>query len=209
MTVKRPDPASLPSLDLRELDNPIRRFQLWWSDVHDGVAQEPAAMVVASVDERGRPSARVVLLRAFDERGFVFYTNLGSRKGRELLAQPHAALNFFWEPLHRQVRVEGTVTQVRDEEADAYFASRPRESQLSAWASQQSQPLPDEDELWGRFAELEERFAGAAVPRPPRWSGLRVAPDRIEFWQEGPFRRHRRDEYQLRDGRWVRQMLQP
>ncbi len=207
----RPDPLSLPGVDVRELDDPLARFGLWWGEARsDARLGEPAAMTLASVDDAGRPSARVVLLRGFDARGFVFYTNLESQKGRELLARPSCALCLHWEPQHKQVRVEGDAFVVDDAEADAYFASRPRDSRLSAWASDQSRPLGSEDDLVARIAEVAVRFPeGGPVPRPPFWSGFRVVPRVIELWQEGPFRRHRRDRYTRVGDRWGRTLLFP
>ena len=152
-------------------------------------------MVLATVGDDGRPSSRVVLLKGVDEDGFVFYTNLESRKGRELLARPGVALLFWWHPLESQVRVEGAAQRVGDEEADAYFASRPRGSQLGAWASEQSRPLKSREELEARLAELTERFEGMPVPRPPHWSGLRVRPLSIEFWKNRANRLHERHLY--------------
>ena len=205
----RPDPARLPGIDLRSLDDPFARFALWWQDAKDDSRiGEPAAMSLATADEDGRPSVRIVLLRAFDARGFVFYTNLGSRKGREVQARPQAALCFHWEHEHRQVRVDGEVVAVDD--ADAYFASRPRDSRLSAWASDQSRDLDDEATLQARLAELQTRYGDDKnIPRPSFWGGFRVVPRAIEFWQEGPFRRHRRDRYERTPSGWRRGMLFP
>ena len=207
----RPDPDSLPGLDLGGLNDPIERFDLWWTQAkeHARIA-EPAALTLATVDDAGRPSARVVLLRAFDARGFVFYTNLTSRKGRELLARPACALCMYHDSWHRQVRIEGDAVAVSDAEADEYFASRPRDSRLSAWASDQSSVLPSEQFLSDRIAEVTQRFAGDDfIPRPAFWSGFRVVPRVLEFWQEGPFRRHRRDRYLLQANGWQRSLLFP
>jgi pyridoxamine 5'-phosphate oxidase len=189
--------------------DPIARFSSWLEDAKRTSLEEPFSMVVSSVDARGRPSSRVVLLRGLDERGFVFYTNFHSRKGQELLAHPFAALNFHWMPLKRQVRVEGEVERVTEAEADAYFASRARESQLSSWASAQSEVLPSEDTFGARIAQMEARFHGQTVPRPPHWSGLRVKPDRIELWEERAFRRHHRELYTKTSDGWRFDLLYP
>ncbi|EMT5438602.1 MULTISPECIES: pyridoxamine 5'-phosphate oxidase [Stenotrophomonas] len=174
---------------------------------------EPNAMTVATADTHGRPSARTVLLKAFDERGFVFYTHLDSHKGRELQANPQAALLFLWRSLREagiQVRIEGRVEQVADAVADAYFASRPRMSQIGAWASQQSKTLATREEFDARVAEVEARFEGKDVPRPDGWSGLRVVPDRIEFWYGAQFRLHERWCYEAgAEGRWSKRLLYP
>src|SRR5271166_6177390 len=164
---------------------PLAPFHRWLDEAWKG---EPNAhaMTLATTTPDGRPSARVVLLKGFDTGGFVFYTNLESRKSTELFANPHAALCFLWKSLNRQVRVEGVVEEVADDEADAYFATRPRESQVGAWASDQSRPLADRAELEQRFAEFSRRYGEGAVPRPPHWSGFRVVPQRVEFWQERP-----------------------
>jgi pyridoxamine 5'-phosphate oxidase len=172
---------------------------------------EPTAMTLASCDGDGRVSARVVLLKGFDERGFVFYTNFDSDKGQALRANPQAALLFHWKTLRDQVqvRIEGSVGEVSDEEADKYFASRPRMSQIGAWASLQSQTLPSREDFDRRVAEFEKQFDGGPVPRPPHWSGYRVVPDRIEFWYGADFRLHERYCYEFADGRWGKRMLYP
>jgi pyridoxamine 5'-phosphate oxidase len=170
---------------------------------------EPTAFALGSVDERGQPSVRIVLLKHVDERGFVFYTNYESRKGRELLATRRAAMCFHWQLLEKQVRVEGTVETVSDAEADAYFASRARGSQLGAWASQQSRPMAAPGDLEARLAEVEKRFQGAAVKRPPHWSGFRIVPSRIEFWQNMPSRLHVRHVYERDGSGWKVTQLYP
>jgi pyridoxamine 5'-phosphate oxidase len=209
LAVPRPDPSALPELDVRELDDPLARVQLWWSAAKaDPRIEEPAAMTLATVDDAGRPAARVVLLRFLDD-GFVFFTNFESDKGRHLRARPACALTLYFMPQHRQIRVEGDAVVVDDAFADAYFASRPRESQLSAWASDQSRPLDHEAVLDERLAAVTRRFGDGPVARPPFWGGFRVRPQRIEFWQEGPFRRHRRDRYDRVGAGFTRGLLFP
>jgi pyridoxamine 5'-phosphate oxidase len=172
---------------------------------------EPTAMTLATATADGRPSARTVLLKGVDERGFAFYTNFESRKGRQLDANPRAALLFHWKALRHgvQVKVEGRVHKVSDAEADAYFASRPRMSQIGAWASLQSQTLDARETFDQRVADYEREFAGGEVPRPPHWGGFRVAPDLVEFWYGAEFRLHERQRYELVDGRWSKRMLYP
>lgn len=189
--------------------DPIATFQDWLSQaVHAGVAQ-PEAMCLATAGADGRPSCRVVLLKQVDQAGFVFFTNTRSRKGDQLAHNAHAALCFFWEPLGRQVRVEGAVEPVSDAEADAYFASRPRASQLGAWASSQSQPLSDRAELLRRLHEQEQRFADREVERPSHWSGYRVVPERIELWTQGEHRLHERHLFTRAGASWQHQLLAP
>jgi pyridoxamine 5'-phosphate oxidase len=192
--------------------DPIERFREVFAlaeKIDRSVIPDPTAMSLATVEEREQPSVRIVLLKAFDERGFVFYTNYEGRKGRHLLAHPRAALCFYWAPLDIQVRVEGAVTRVSDQEADAYFATRARLSQIGAWASKQSEPIETPDALNERVREYEKKFEGKTVPRPPFWSGFRVAPERIEFWKGKPNRLHQRHLY-TRDGDgWKIETLYP
>jgi len=170
---------------------------------------EPDAMVLATVDSDGQPSARYVLLKAFDARGFVFYTNLESRKAQALAANPRASLCFYWPQIEKQVRIEGRVERVTDGEADAYFATRPREFQLGAWASAQSAPLESRAWLEERVDGARARFETGSVPRPPFWSGFRVVPQSIEFWTRDPARLHVREQYRREGGHWIGTLLNP
>ena len=192
--------------------DPIAHFQTLLAAaqaVDRTILAEPTAMTLATAGADGQPSARLVLLKSVDARGFVFYTNLRSRKGRDLAANPRAALTVHWQPLEVQVRIEGVAEQVADAEADAYFATRPRGSQIGAWASDQSETLASERELDARFAEFVRRFAGREVPRPPHWSGYRVVPQRIEFWRNRPSRLHERRLFEREDGLWRERLLYP
>ncbi len=189
--------------------DPIARFAKWLDDASAAQLAQPEAAALATADAQGRPSVRMVLLKSADLAGVVFYSNSQSRKGRELEANPHAALCFFWEPLGRQVRVEGEVERVEATEADRYFASRDRDSQLGAWASLQSEPLSDRDTLDVRLDEIRSRYPSGAVPRPAHWGGYRIRPEAIEFWQAGEARLHHRELYR-RDGKsWQRTLLYP
>ena len=173
------------------------------------ILPEPTAFSLATADEQGRPSVRIVLLKDVDEQGFVFYTNYESRKGRELLATRRAALCFHWMPLEVQVRVEGAVTTVSEDEADAYFASRPRGSQIGAWASTQSRTLARRADLEARVKQYEQEYEGKSVLRPKHWSGFRVSPDRIEFWKGMPSRLHEREVFHRDGTSWRVEMLFP
>lgn len=187
----------------------IQRFQALLERARQTDIAEPTAFTLSTCGEDGRPSARTLLLKEVGERGFVFYTNTRSRKGRQLRANPHAALCFYWQPLTAQVLVEGRAEPVDEGEADAYWASRPRLSQLGAWASQQSEPLATREELERRLAELEQRFEGMPVPRPAHWSGYRVLPEFIEFWSARPGRLHDRERYSLEAGVWRKSLINP
>ena len=188
---------------------PFDLFSAWMKEAAAKEVNDPEAMNLATVDDRGRPSSRMVLLKAVDARGFVFYTNLESRKGRELSGNPFVALNFHWKSLRRQVRIEGPVEPVSDEEADEYFASRARGSQIGAWASQQSRPLESRFALEKRVAEFAAKFGLGKVPRPAHWSGFRVLPLRIEFWTDKPFRLHERAVYTRAGEAWTVEKLYP
>ena len=192
--------------------DPIEEFRALFAQaqaVDRSRLPDPTAMSLATVGADGAPDVRIVLLKGVDERGFVFYTNLRSRKGRELAAVPRAALCFYWPALDVQIRVEGMVEPVSDAEADAYFASRARESQVGAWASSQSETLASMDELRERVKEIEQRYAGAPVPRPPHWSGRRVRPIRIEFWHAGAYRLHERRVFERDGNDWSMRLLFP
>jgi pyridoxamine 5'-phosphate oxidase len=189
--------------------DPIRQFLTWFDEAIAAGQPEPEAMALATSTSSGEPSVRFVLLRGMDERGFVFYTNERSRKGRDLAANPRAALVFRWWTVERQVRVAGPVAPVAPEESDGYFGTRSRGAQLGAWASAQSEPLPGRAPLERRFEQMASRFAGQDVPRPPWWGGFRVAPVEMEFWQGRQNRLHDRLAYRFSDGHWSIQRLNP
>jgi pyridoxamine 5'-phosphate oxidase len=192
------------------LGNPFQQFQLWLEQAIAAELPEPNAMTLATLSEEGKPIARMVLLKGLDEKGFVFYTNYDSAKGKQLTETDSAALVFWWAGLERQVRVEGTVEKVSSTESDAYFQSRPKASQLGAWASPQSQVIENRDVLEQRLAQLEEKYATEKVPRPPHWGGFRVIPTAIEFWQGRPSRLHDRIRYEFDErGDWFYQRLAP
>lgn len=196
-------------MDLTAADDPIVFFERWFREARDAGLYLPEAMTVATATPDGVPAARMMLLKGVDQRGFVFFTNYESRKGRELLANHRAALVFHWALLQRQVRVEGSVERLTSAESEAYFQTRPRGSQIGAWASQQSAELRSRDELDGRVREQETRFAGETVPLPPFWGGFRLLPTAIEFWQGRINRLHDRLRYTRVDGRWVMSRLYP
>ncbi len=189
--------------------DPIDQFRRWFEEALAANLHEPNAMTLATATPDGSPSARIVLLKGFDERGFVFYTNYEGRKAGELEPNPRCALLFYWGELERQVRIEGRADRVPDEESDAYFASRPRGSRLGAWTSEQSQPVENRAALEDRLRELEEEYEGREIPRPPFWGGYRVEPETFEFWQGRENRLHDRLLYTRSDGVWKIQRLQP
>lgn len=194
------------------VQNPLSRFKRLFAQAESidrSILPEPNAMSLATVGMTGNPSVRIVLMKAVDEDGFVFYTNLDGRKGRELRTRAAAALCFHWAPLEVQVRAEGPVTLVSDEEADDYWATRSRESQIGAWASIQSQPIERADDLANRVAEYDAKFEGVPVPRPPFWSGFRLKPERIEFWKSRPGRLHERHLYTRAGDSWTMETLYP
>ncbi len=203
-------PAWSTGGDFTEADEPLCLFAAWFAEAKRSEPANPDAMTLATVDADGFPNARMVLLKGFDERGFVFYTNLDSAKGHELAAAPKAALTFYWKSLLRQVRVRGAVEPVSQAEADAYFATRSRMAQIGAWASKQSTALESRLAFEKAIARFTAKFVIGTVPRPPNWSGYRVAPQEIEFWQERPFRLHDRVVFARTDtGVWKKTRLYP
>jgi pyridoxamine 5'-phosphate oxidase len=200
---------SLGSLDITDADpNPFRQFDVWFRQAVDAQLPEPNTMTLATVDASGRPSARIVLIKGVDERGFVFFTNYESRKGRELAQNPHASLLFYWIELERQVRVEGSVVKTSAEESDTYFASRPVGSRIGAWASEQSKVIESRAALEMREREFSAQY-GENPPRPPHWGGYRLIPDAIEFWQGRPSRLHDRLRYTRSGSEWTIDRLSP
>jgi pyridoxamine 5'-phosphate oxidase len=198
------------SLRRSDLDpDPLRQFRRWYAEA-EGVVEVPEAVALATATADGHPSVRMVLAKAVDERGFKFHTGHGSRKGRELEETGRGALLFYWHPLGRQVRIEGRVERVADEESEEYFRTRPRGGQIAAWASRQSEPLGSRDELEARVAELEREFEGRDVPLPPHWGGYRLEPETWEFWQHRESRLHDRFRYSRQDGgEWTIERLSP
>jgi pyridoxamine 5'-phosphate oxidase len=198
------------AMDLADLDaDPVEQARRWLKNASDAGCVEPEAMTIATVDDDRRPHSRYVLLRGLDERGFWFFTNRDSAKGRDLGGNPYAALTFGWLELHRQLRVEGLVEPLPDELSDAYFAGRSRGSQIGAWASRQSEPIEGRDELERAVAEYEQRFEGQDVPRPPWWGGYALQPDVIELWQGRPSRLHDRIRYSRAGDAWAVERLSP
>ncbi len=190
-------------------NDPFALFHDWYTEARTTEINDSNAMALATADAQGRPSVRMVLLKGHDARGFVFYTNREGRKAGDLAANPHVALLFHWKSLRRQIRIEGPVGLASDEESDAYFASRGRDSQLGAWASDQSRPLDSRETFEARFAEVQARFEGGPVPRPPHWGGYRVTPERIEFWLDREHRLHERRVFTRAGEGWAEGMLYP
>lgn len=201
----------LTSGDFAEADDPVALFHDWLADASETEPNDPAATALATVDSDGLPDVRMVLLKAFDARGFVFYTNFESAKGRQILATGKAAMCFHWKTRRRQVRLRGPTQEVSRQEADAYFTSRPRGSRIGAWASDQSRPLESRALLEQRVRDLEGKYPEGEVPRPPHWSGFRIVPSQIEFWQDGAFRLHDRILFtkSAGDGAWEKMRLYP
>jgi len=204
-------PSWLTGGDFTAADDPLRLFSAWLKEASASEPRDPTAMTLATVDADGAPNARMVLLKGLDERGFVFYTNKDSQKGRELDARPAAALMFHWKSLNRQIRIRGPAEPVTDAEADAYFATRPKQAQIGAWASKQSFPLESRLAFEKAVALYAAKYAIGSVPRPPRWSGYRIVPMLIEFWHDRPFRLHDRVEFRRAalDAPWVKTRLYP
>jgi pyridoxamine 5'-phosphate oxidase len=204
-------PSWLTSGDFTAADDPLRLFAAWLKDATEAEPRDPTAMTLATIGEDGLPNARMVLLKGADERGFVFYTNMESAKGRELERHPAAALVFHWKSSNRQVRVRGPVEKVSAEDADTYFATRPKQAQIGAWASKQSAPLESRLAFEKAIAVYAAKYAIGAVPRPPHWSGYRIVPTQIEFWQERPFRLHDRVEFRRAGlgSAWTKTRLYP
>lgn len=218
LTVSKHSNAGLPNFSLilsgktfrkRIMDNPIALFSQWFEEVKKLGLREPDAATIATATKEGMPSARILLLKHFDEKGFCFFTNLTSRKGKEIHDNPNAALCFFWDAILRQVRIEGQVERVSEKEADDYFARRERGSQIGAWASKQSYIMEDPEDLPNRIKEVAGQFEGQVIPRPPFWSGFRVVPKTIEFWQSGEFRLNTRILYTKTHSGWESDRLYP
>lgn len=189
--------------------DPFQLFDEWFAEAREAEINDPEAMALATADARGQPSVRMVLLKGHGPDGFVFYTNEQSAKGAQMAEDPRAGLLFHWKALRRQVRIEGSVEHTSDAEADAYFATRARDSQLGAWASDQSRPLDSRETFEHRFEEMQRRFEGQEVPRPPHWGGFRVIPERMEFWSDRPHRLHERRLFTLAGSEWIEGLLYP
>lgn len=196
-------------MNVKNFSDLLAEFREWMAEAEKSEPNDPTAMALATVDTEGQPSVRMVLLKNADERGFVFYTNFESQKGTELLATPKAALCFHWKSLRRSIRIQGSVEKVTDAEADAYFASRPRDSRIGAWASQQSRAMDSRFALEKAVAKYVAKFGLGEIPRPDYWSGFRVIPDRVEFWRDKPFRLHERRQYTKTSEGWTENILYP
>jgi len=196
-------------METKQLSDLIVEFNEWLDDAGQSETNDPNAMSVATVDAEGEPSLRMVLLKEVDDRGFVFYTNFESQKGSEILDNPKVALGFHWKSLRRAVRINGIAEQVSDEEADAYFQSRARDSRIGAWASQQSRPMDGRFSLEAAVAKYAAKYPVGTVPRPPHWSGFRIVPHRIEFWKDKPFRLHERRQFNKTEDGWTKAILYP
>lgn len=196
-------------MSIIEIDEILLQFNNWLSEAQKTEPEYAEAMSLATATKDGFPSVRIVLLKGVSEKGFDFYTNLNSRKGRELADNPHAALCFHWKTLNKQIRIEGDISNIADDEADAYFASRPRASRIGAWASKQSQPMSDRFEFEKRIAKFTAKFNIGDIPRPDFWSGFRLKPRRLEFWQEQKFRLHDRSVYRFEDDQWSQEKIYP
>ncbi|WHO39519.1 pyridoxamine 5'-phosphate oxidase [Sphingobium sp. AP49] len=191
------------------MTDPFALFDEWYAQARETELNDSNAMALATADAQGRPSVRMVLLKGHGPDGFIFYTNFEGRKAGDLFANPHAALLFHWKSVRRQIRIEGPVGPVDDATADGYFATRSRDSQLGAWASDQSRPLPSRDVFMARYGEVAARFDGRPVPRPPHWSGFRLVPERIEFWQDREHRLHERRVFTHNENGWTEGLLYP
>jgi len=191
------------------MPDPIAQFRSWYHEAESAGVQEPNTMTLATVNEQGQPSIRVVLMKEITPEGLIFYSNFRSRKGREMERHPKAALNFYWQLIERQVRLEGIISKVPDSKSDEYFSTRPRGSQLSAWVSEQSKAIPSRDYLEEQLKDCQSRFEGKDIPRPAHWGGYLLTPERVEFWQGGEDRLHDRIEYSKQQGQWKRCRLAP
>ena len=190
-------------------EDPIILFGKWFEEAKQKEVKDPNAMNLATTSNNLKPSSRIVLLKSFDEKGFVFYTNSKSKKGNSIISNPYVALNFYWKSLFRQIRIEGMAKQVSENEADTYFNSRPKESKIGAWASKQSSNLKNRKELENKFAEYSQKYKNKIIPRPTYWTGFRVKPSLIEFWQDMPFRLHDRVAYKKSGKNWLTKRLYP
>lgn len=202
-------PARMVPDKSRRMTDPFALFDTWFAEARETELNDSNAMTIATADASGQPAARMVLLKGYGPDGFVFYTNQQSRKAEDIAQNPKAAILFHWKSRRRQIRIEGTLTSVDPDVADAYFATRSRDSQLGAWASDQSRPLDCRETFEARFAAMKEKFSGGEVPRPPHWSGYRLEPHRFEFWQDREHRLHERRVFERESGQWTEGLLYP